>query len=162
MQDQTFPWLTTLIVVPLVGAAIVWGLPAGARRHSRHVAVGASLVVLALAVVAALGFDTARAGEHQLTELTPWIPSFGVSYALGVDGVGLALVLLSVVLVPLVLLAAWREHPDAASMTRSTSAGDDDASSDVAPATATRLEGGNRVRHYVALVLVLEALMVAV
>ena len=153
MQDQTFPWLTTLIVVPLVGAAVVWALPSAARRHARHVAVAVSLVVLALAAVATLSFDTSRAGEHQLEERLSWIPSFGVSYAVGVDGVGLALVLLSVLLVPLVLLAAWREHPDRA------------AAPSPLEGAAPAQQGagaGNRIRHYVALVLVLEALMVAV
>ena len=154
MQDQTFPWLTTLIVVPLVGAAVVWALPSAARRHARHVAVAVSLVVLALAAVATLSFDTSRAGEHQLEERLSWIPSFGVSYAVGVDGVGLALVLLSVLLVPLVLLAAWREHPDHAGAP---------SPQEVGGAITPQADGaGNRIRHYVALVLVLEALMVAV
>lgn len=140
-MQTTFPWLTTLVVVPLLGAALVWALPGSARRHARTVAVAVSLVVLALGVVAALGFDTTAAGTHQLTEQVSWIPALGVSYALGVDGVGLLLVLLSVFLVPVVLLAAWHEHPER------------DGSG--APA-------GSRVRHYVALVLVLEAFMVAV
>ena len=158
MQDQTFPWLTTLIVVPLVGAAIVWALPAAARRHARHVGVAVSLVVLVLAVVATLVFDTSRAGEQQLEERASWIPSFGVSYAVGVDGVGLALVLLSVLLVPLVLLAAWREHPD------HVLAAAPDLEAEEGGATAVPLgpAEGNRIRHYVALILVLEALMVAV
>ncbi|KGM11840.1 NADH-quinone oxidoreductase subunit M [Cellulomonas bogoriensis] len=144
MQDQTFPWLTTLIVVPLVGAAVLWALPSALRRFARPVAVAFSLVVLALAAVATSTFDVSTAGTHQLREQTEWIPAIGASYALGVDGVGLALVLLSVVLVPLVLLAAWREHPDA-------------------PATGrAAVLGGDRIRHYMALVLVLEACMVAI
>ncbi|HWS59143.1 MAG TPA: NADH-quinone oxidoreductase subunit M, partial [Actinotalea sp.] len=143
---------------PLLGAAVVWARPGAARRHARPVAVGVSLLVAALAVGATLAFDTAAAGTHQLLETHAWIPALGVSYALGVDGVGLALVLLSVVLVPLVLLAAWREHPDA------TVATTDVGSADVAPTSATdrSLEGGTRIAHYVALVLVLEAFMVAI
>ncbi len=101
-----FPWLTALIVLPLVGAAVVWALPASARAHVRLVALGFALAELALAVGALLAFDTADSATHQLTEVHPWIPAFGVSYAVGVDGVGLALVLLSVLLVPLVVLAA--------------------------------------------------------
>lgn len=138
-----FPWLTTLIVVPLLGAALVWALPGAARRHARPVAIGVALLQLVLAVVAATQFDTAQAGVHQLTETHQWIPTFGVSYAVGVDGVGLALILLSVLLVPLVLAAAWREHPD------------------VHP-DGLVVQGGGRIRHYVALVLLLEAFMVAV
>ena len=154
MLDQTFPWLTTLIVVPLLGAAVVWALPGAARRHARSVAVAVSLLVLVLGVLAALQFDTSASGTHQLEERASWIPAFGVSYAVGVDGVGLALVLLSVVLVPLVLLAAWREHPDAAAVLAEGEVED--------PAALATREGGARIRHYVALVLVLEAFMVAV
>ncbi len=144
-MPEQFPWLTTLIVVPLLGAAVVWALPGAARRHARLVAVAASLLVLLLAVLAALAFETGDAGTHQLLETHAWIPAIGASYAVGVDGVGLALVLLSVVLTPLVLLAAWREQPDAP-----------------ADGQGEAVEGGARIRTYVALVLVLEAFMVAV
>jgi NADH-quinone oxidoreductase subunit M len=131
------PWLTLLVAWPLVGAAALWALPAGARRWSRHVALGAALVEVLLGVAALLAFDTGAAGTHQLTETHGWIPQLGVSYALGVDGVGLALVLLSVVLVPVVILAAWREQGSGALPT-------------------------DRLRHYLALVLVLTTFMVAV
>lgn len=129
-----FPWLTALIVLPLVGAAVVWALPSSLRTHVRLVALGFALAELVLGVGALLAFDTADSATHQLTEVQPWIPTFGVSYAVGVDGVGLSLVLLSVLLVPLVVLAAWRE------------------------------QGGDtgRLRHYLGLVLVLETFMVAV
>ncbi len=138
MTDPTFPWLTALVVVPLLGALVVWGLPAGARRWARHVAVGVSLLELVLAGLALAAFDVGDAAAVQLTEQVAWIPAFGVSYALGVTGLGLSLILLSLLLVPVVLLAAWREHPDADG------------------------DGGRRIRTYVALVLVLEAFMVAV
>jgi NADH-quinone oxidoreductase subunit M len=134
MTSSGFPWLTALIVLPLLGAATVWALPRSQRRIVRHVGFAFSIVELVLAVGALLAFDTSASGTHQLSETHAWISSFGVSYAVGVDGVGLALVLLSVVLVPLVILAAWREQE-----------GDLD-----------------RLRHYVALVLLLEVFMVAV
>ncbi|WP_309134289.1 NADH-quinone oxidoreductase subunit M [Cellulomonas sp.] len=132
-----FPWLTALVVLPALGAVALWALPAGARRHSRTVALGVALAELVLLGAAVGAFDTADAGTHQLTETVPWIPAFGVSWALGVDGVGLALVAMSVVLVPLVVLAAWREQ------------GAGDAPTD-------------RLRHYLALVLLLEAFVVLV
>jgi NADH-quinone oxidoreductase subunit M len=131
------PWLTLLIVWPLVGALVLWALPRGARRLSRQIALGAALVEVALGVCALLAFDTSAAAAHQLSETHGWIPQLGVSYAVGVDGVGLALVLLSVVLVPVVILAAWREQ-----------------GSDTVPT--------DRLRHYLALVLVLTSFMVAV
>ncbi len=58
-------------------------------------------------VVAAVQYEVD--GGMQLTETHAWIESLGVHYALGVDGLGLLMVLLTVVLVPIVLLAGWRE-----------------------------------------------------
>ncbi|MCL2848892.1 MAG: NADH-quinone oxidoreductase subunit M, partial [Micrococcales bacterium] len=104
-----FPWLTVLMVVPLVGAVVLWA-PTPARSWARQIAFGFALVELAVAGAAVWAFDIADAGTHQLTETYSWIAALGVSYALGVDGVGLALIVMSVLLVPLVVLAAWREQ----------------------------------------------------
>lgn len=138
-----FPWLTVLIAWPLVGAAVV-GLSSLVRTRTGPASAGVglarplallfSLVEVALLVGAFLAFDTGAAAEHQLAETYQWIPQIGTSYAVGVDGVGLLLVALSVVLVPLVLLAAWSEQ------------GRDEV----------------RLRKFVGLVLLLQAFMVAV
>ena len=107
---SAFPWLTTIGLIPAVGSVLLFLLPGEARRSARQIALVLSLVTLALAVVAtAVAFDVSRAGTFQLTEQAAWIPSFGVTYALGVNGVGLIMILLSVILVPLCILAAWHE-----------------------------------------------------
>lgn len=144
---QTFPWLTILVVTPLLAALLVWWV-APLRRIAQPVALTVSLAVLAGALVMATGFDPADAATHQLTELQPWIPALGVSYALGVDGLGLLMVLLAAFLVPIVLLSSWR-HP----------------AGGPPPDVADPLEQAEHQRRqagYVALVLVLEALMIAV
>ncbi|WP_425955089.1 NADH-quinone oxidoreductase subunit M [Xylanimonas sp. McL0601] len=143
-----FPWLTALIAWPLLAALATVLTGAGTGRPAagltgsgrfgapaaRIVALVGSLVEVGLLVGAFLAFDTSRAAEHQLTETHEWIPGLGASYAVGVDGVGMLLVGLSVGLVPLVILAAWKEQ-----------AGD-----------------FPRLRSYMATVLVLEAFTVAV
>ena len=129
-----FPWLTLLLVVPLVGAAVVALLPRGFAR-TREVAFGFSLVTLALGVLTAVQFQLDSSEQFQLTETYSWIPQFGVSYALGVDGIALSMILLGVVLVPVCLLAAW----------------------DDVPAT-----DGRRQQTYFALMLALEAMMIGV
>ncbi len=133
-MSSSFPWLTALIVVPLLGAVALWVLPAS---RTRAVALGVALIELLLGVAALTAFDVADAGTVQLAEVHGWIPAFGVSYAVGVDGVGLALVLMSVLIVPVVVLAAWREQ---GSLTVAT----------------------GQLRRYLALVLLLEAFIVAV
>ncbi len=103
-----FPWLTVAVVVPLLGAAAVALLPRSRPDLARAAGLAVSLAVLGVVVGVALGFDVAAAGEYQFTEQVSWIPQFGVSYALGVDGIALSMIALTAVLVPVCLLASWR------------------------------------------------------
>jgi NADH-quinone oxidoreductase subunit M len=47
--------------------------------------------------------------DLQFVEVRSWIPSFGINYAVGIDGIALVLILLSVILAPIVILAGWNE-----------------------------------------------------
>jgi NADH-quinone oxidoreductase subunit M len=104
---DSFPWLTVIGLVPLVGSLVVFALPAGSRHLARQIALFFSLVTLLLVIAMSLAFDVAKAGQQQFTELHEWIPQFGVSYALGVNGIGLTMVGLAAVLVPVCILATW-------------------------------------------------------
>jgi len=105
-----FPYLLAMIAVPAVGAAVVAALPRGREETAKQAALGVSLVVLLLAVLATAAFDVG--GERfQLATSVPWIPDFGVDFALGVDGIALVMLLLIGVLVPVVVLASWRDEP---------------------------------------------------
>ncbi|MGY1595173.1 NADH-quinone oxidoreductase subunit M [Geodermatophilus sp. SYSU D00708] len=105
-----FPWLLAMIVVPAAGAAVVAALPKGRDDLAKQVALGVSGLVLLLAVLATVAFDTAGP-RFQLTTSVPWIPDFGVDFALGVDGIALVMLLLIGVLVPVVVVASWRDTP---------------------------------------------------
>ena len=100
--------LTALWLTPLIGALVVVALPTGARRAAKPVALVTSLIVLGLALAAAAGFDPGG-DTHQLVESRPWIPAFGATYSLGLDGVALVMVLLAAALMPLLLLAGWHD-----------------------------------------------------
>ncbi len=106
-----FPVLSALWLVPLVGAGVVMLLPAALRHLAKYTALMASIVVLAIAVVLAIRFQPAG-DQYQFVESHDWIPSFGAGYILGIDGIALALVALTAVLVPLVLLAGWNDAGD--------------------------------------------------
>ena len=84
-----------MMVVPLVGALIVAALPGESARNAKPVALGFSLVTLLLALLAWAQFDNDAAEQFQLAEVHPWIPQFGVSYALGVDGIALSLIVMA-------------------------------------------------------------------
>ena len=105
---MTLPWLTVLLLIPVLGSLVVAFLPARANAAlSKQVALGFSVVTLALGVALALGYDAD--GGMQYTEDNVWIRLFGAHYALGVDGVGLTLVMLTVILTPVVMLASWND-----------------------------------------------------
>src|SRR3712207_8820216 len=99
-----------MIAVPAVGAAAVAALPRSRDETAKQAALGVSLLVLLLAVLATVAFD-AGGERFQLTTSVSWIPDFGVDFALGVDGIALVMLLLIGVLVPVVVLASWRDEP---------------------------------------------------
>ena len=104
-----FPWLTVLIALPVLGAFVVSLLPKGADEPAKRIALGFSLVTAVLTIVMALRFDPGGA-RFQFTESYWWIKAFGVHWAVGVDGVALVLILLAVILSPLVMLASWHDN----------------------------------------------------
>lgn len=101
---DSFPILSVLVALPLVGAFVVPSLRGTAAKQT---GLGFALATLAVSVVVAASYSLD--GGMQLTETYDWIPSFGVHLAWGVDGLGLLMVLLTTVLVPIVLLAQWDE-----------------------------------------------------
>lgn len=132
---MNFPWLTTLMVVPLIGSVLVALLPRARALLAKQVAFAFSIVTLALTVLMALQFSADSVEKFQFVESHPWIPAFGISYAVGVDGISLVLIALAATLVPVVILAGWND-----------------------------VDEGSRgtVKGYFALILVLEALMIGV
>ncbi len=103
------PLLTILIAVPLVGAIVTAALPRNSRTSPlpKQVALVFALVTLVVGIVIATQYDPGDG--MQLTETHTWIEAFGVHYAVGVDGLGLLMILLTVALVPIVFVASWHE-----------------------------------------------------
>lgn len=104
-----FPWLTALAIVPFVGAIVIALLPAGREVLAKQLALVVSIVVLAMVVAMALQFDPNSADPFQFTDRVDWIPQFGISYSVGVDGIALVLIALLAVLVPVVITADWNQ-----------------------------------------------------
>ncbi len=114
-----FPWLTTLAAVPLVGALVVMAVPAGRELLAKQLALAFSLVALVMTIAMSLQFDPDAQEMFQFSELHEWIPQFGVSYALGIDGIALVLIALAAVLTPVCILASWHDVDDARRSVRS-------------------------------------------
>jgi NADH-quinone oxidoreductase subunit M len=98
-------YLTLLVLLPTIGSLVVLAL--GKRDGLvRQVALGVSLVTFVLSLVVWAKFDPASA-DYQFTEQRSWLPDFGISYHLGIDGISLLLVVLTTFLTPIALLCSW-------------------------------------------------------
>ncbi len=97
--------LSFIVFSPAVGAALVSMMPRGADRAARTLAVAVSVVPLLASLYAWSLFDVS-VSVFQMVEQIAWVPSLGVSFYLGVDGISLLLVLLTAYLTPLVLLSS--------------------------------------------------------
>ncbi|REE98044.1 NADH-quinone oxidoreductase subunit M [Thermomonospora umbrina] len=148
-----FPWLSVLIAVPAVGALLVSLLPRAQERLVKTVALGVTVLVALLTFVMAAGFDTGGR-RFQFDETYDWIPAFGVHWAVGVDGVALTLILMSVILVPLVVLASWNEAERFGGVMAGGDAGPGEGAAEAMPSRS--------VKGYFALILALEAMMIGV
>lgn len=95
----------------MAGAGVVTVLPPARRQLAVWVGLVVSVAVLALAIALAFLFEPGAA-PYQFAESHSWIPSFGTSYTLGLDGIALVLVLLTAVLVPLLIVAGWHDGGD--------------------------------------------------
>src|SRR5204862_146594 len=100
MYAQTV--LTALLGWPALAAVAVLAAPV---RWAKHVALAGSLVEFAISVP--LWGVLQPAGGMQLQLDVPWIPGWGIHYAVGVDGISLFLILLTTFLVPLSILGSY-------------------------------------------------------
>src|SRR5256885_7659420 len=97
--------LTALLAWPALAALVVMVAPA---RWAKHVALAASLVEFAIS--APLWWTFAPADGFQFILDASWIPSWGIRYTVGVDGISLFMVLLTTFLVPLSVLGSRSEE----------------------------------------------------
>jgi NADH-quinone oxidoreductase subunit M len=100
---NAFPYLTVLTMLPLACAVMILGLGDEQKRYIRPLAIVASLVGLAATILIWLRFDAAQGGM-QLVERAAWVESLGIEYHLGVDGLGLVMLLLSALIIPFALV----------------------------------------------------------
>lgn len=105
---MSFPWLTVLGALPIVGAIALVALPRGRTSGVKPTAMVFTVATLVLALVMATQYSVSEGG-YQLTETHEWIGLFGAYYAVGVNGIGLTLILMTTILAPIVVLASWKD-----------------------------------------------------
>jgi NADH-quinone oxidoreductase subunit M len=105
---NSFPFLSILVVAPLVGAVVVALLPKDRPNLAKQVALGWSLAVLALAAVMWGAFNV-DGDRFQFRESYAWVSSWGARFTFAADGIALVMLALIALLVPVVILASWHD-----------------------------------------------------
>ncbi|MGD9535759.1 MAG: NADH-quinone oxidoreductase subunit M [Alphaproteobacteria bacterium] len=104
-----WPILSTVTFLPLLGIAfllMIRGDQATVARNARQVALWSSIVTFAISLVLIAEFDTSNPG-YQFVEKVPWLPEWGISYHLGVDGISVFFLVLTTFLTPICIIASW-------------------------------------------------------
>jgi NADH-quinone oxidoreductase subunit M len=111
--QRAFPYLTTLVLVPVGAAVVVIALPKGQRGLIRVTGFAGALGALGIAAAVLDQFQSGQS-SYQMVSTHPWFGAIGISWTLGVDGISLFLVLLSALLFAISLAGATeRANPKA-------------------------------------------------
>ncbi|MEZ5166237.1 MAG: proton-conducting transporter membrane subunit [Acidimicrobiales bacterium] len=110
---DTNNWLLTVLVfAPLAGALLMALIPKDEDDTHKQVALLTSLVTLGLGIYLLVDFDYDQAGVLQYFASTEWIKVIGAGYTVGVDGMSLPLIALTVLVMPLVFVYSWNHIPE--------------------------------------------------
>ena len=97
-----FPFLASLVLTPAAGALVIALVPRSRPEIARVLSLLFSVVVAALSIATLVHFRS-HSAAFQMVSQHRWIPDWGVSWKLGIDGISLFLVVLTGVLFPIAI-----------------------------------------------------------
>ena len=113
MTDFLNDWGLTLVTfVPLAGALVMMAVPAAEEKLLKQLALLSSLAAMVIGGLLMLDFDYGDAGALQYVVDTRWIEVINSRYILGLDGISLPLMALTLVVVPLCVVYSWNHVPE--------------------------------------------------
>jgi NADH-quinone oxidoreductase subunit M len=101
-------YLTLIMAIPLLGAALIATLPQSKSLLAKQFALGTTLIAAVATIFMTTKFERSNT-SLQFVESYDWIKAFGIKYAVGVDGIALVLIVMTALLTPIVVLAGWNE-----------------------------------------------------
>jgi NAD(P)H-quinone oxidoreductase subunit 4 len=108
MMLDGFPWLTAIVLLPLVASMLIPLLPDKDGEQVRWYALGVSIADFILMCYTFWKHYDAGSATFQLVEKYPWLPQIGFNWAVSVDGISVPLVLLAGLVTTLSIFAAWQ------------------------------------------------------
>jgi NADH-quinone oxidoreductase subunit M len=101
-----FPVLSVIVFTPIIAAIIILLIPSDRKTETRVAALAAATFALGLSVWVYFSYDVQASG-YQFVEKYAWLPQFGISYFVGVDGMSAPLVLLAGLVMFTGVLISW-------------------------------------------------------
>lgn len=108
MTADQFPWLTAIILLPLIASLLIPVLPDKNGKFLRWYSLGVGIADFVLMTYAFLTHYDASSSSFQLVEKYAWLPQIGLSWAVSIDGLSMPLVLLAGLVTTLAMFAAWQ------------------------------------------------------
>lgn len=102
-----FPWLTTIILFPLLASFAIPVIPDKDGKTVRWYALGVGLVDFALIIYTFWSHYDLQTSTFQLVESYPWVPQLGLNWSLAVDGLSMPLIVLTGLVTTLATFSAW-------------------------------------------------------
>ncbi len=110
MEATGFSLITLVLFLPLVGFTILLFMNEKTQSENiKWTALGTSIVTFLASLLLWIGFDHAEPGL-QFVQRWDWLPTYGISYYVGIDGLSLLMVLLSTFIMPIAILISFSAH----------------------------------------------------
>ncbi|QDZ39219.1 NAD(P)H-quinone oxidoreductase subunit 4 [Euhalothece natronophila Z-M001] len=107
MMEFQIPWLSVIILFPLLSASVIPFFPNKNGKSLRWYAFSVSLINLLITIYAFRQNFNLNNSQFQLQESYPWLPELGLNWSLAVDGLSMPLIVLSGLITTLAIVAAW-------------------------------------------------------
>jgi NADH-quinone oxidoreductase subunit M len=113
MKDFLNSWgLSLAVFLPLIGSLIMLLIPKAREGAHKVIALATSLVVGLLGVLLLTNFDYDQSGTLQFVVDKSWIPLINSRYIVGMDGISLPMIALTLLVVPLCIIYSWNHFPE--------------------------------------------------
>jgi len=110
MENTAITLTSVLLFTPLVGMIVLLFLREETQLPTiKWTALGVSLLTFAMSLLLWIGYNPQDPGL-QMVQLVDWIPTAGISYYVGVDGLSILLIVLTTFIMPLAILSSFRAH----------------------------------------------------
>jgi NADH-quinone oxidoreductase subunit M len=104
--------LTAMVFAPLAGVAIMMLFPKDADGTHKMLAMLTSLVTAAIGIAVLADFDYDNSGSLQFLRDNEWISVINARYLVGIDGIAVPLIALTLLITPLVIAYSWNHFPE--------------------------------------------------